>query len=623
MSLKVATSLCVLLNLLTLNFAQADLTLDDRTQAELAGSKAWLNLLHYRQNIFSNQVQSQADDQDFFYSAIGNIDAAAELSAFIKAINEKNAQTINPACRFPARYQWLQQQLPESIDLPDVRCDELEDWLDKLNAEHVTLVFAASYLNSPSSMFGHTFLRVDPKGMAADNLLLAQTISYAADAGEHDNELMFAYRGIFGGYPGITNVEPYYQKLKLYSDIENRDLWEYRLDLTASEVRTLLLHTWEVKDINFDYFFFDENCAYRLFTLIDVARPGLEITDALPTLRAIPSDTVRVVVAKGIVSDIQYRPASASVVRYQLAQLSPQQQNAVEDFLTLDFAPSGTLSTAEKAEALETAYELQRFRTIDEKLPREISAPVSFALLRERGEIDLLTNPRKPEAPQIRDDQGHDTLRIGLFGGRFADRNYAAFEWRPAYHDLDDPLPGYRQGAHLQFFNTQVRWYGDNDEVQLEHFKFVEIISLTPRNRFFKPWSWEAGVGGRRSWLQGNKKVFTPYVNGFIGSTYKAGSLLASALITANAEPSALLPDGGFLEGGVALQLNYQNQNWRWSISGEQRADALNSNEGRRFTEAKLSYSVNSTNALQIRITELHSKFDSTMDIGVGWYGYF
>ena len=145
--------------------------------------------------------------------------------------------------------------------MPDtpVNCPAFEEWAGTLNTEKVTLVFAASYLNSPSSMFGHTFLRLDPpQDDEETDLLLANTISYAADAAEHDSELLFAYRGIFGGYPGITSIKPYYEMIRLYNDIEHRDLWEYTLNLDQQEVDTLLAHTWEIQDKNFDYYFFDE-----------------------------------------------------------------------------------------------------------------------------------------------------------------------------------------------------------------------------------------------------------------------------------------------------------------------------------------------------------------------------
>src|SRR5690606_40623126 len=48
------------------------------------------------------------------------------------------------------------------------------------------------------------------------------------------------------------------------------------------------------------YYFFDENCAYRLLALIDLARPSVDLVDQVSTLRAIPSDTVRLVVGNNL-----------------------------------------------------------------------------------------------------------------------------------------------------------------------------------------------------------------------------------------------------------------------------------------------------------------------------------
>ena len=50
---------------------------------------------------------------------------------------------------------------------------------------------------------------------------------------------------------------PYYEKIKEYSNLENRDIWEYSLEFTPDEVERMLLHLWELKDIYTDYYFFD------------------------------------------------------------------------------------------------------------------------------------------------------------------------------------------------------------------------------------------------------------------------------------------------------------------------------------------------------------------------------
>lgn len=97
-----------------------------------------------------------------------------------------------------------------------------------------------------------------------------------------------------GGYPGLFALVPYREKLAEYSRLENRDLWEYKLNLTPEETGRMVEHVWELKQVRFDYYFFDENCSFRLLELMEIARPGIELTEQFP-LTAIPTDTVRAV----------------------------------------------------------------------------------------------------------------------------------------------------------------------------------------------------------------------------------------------------------------------------------------------------------------------------------------
>lgn len=88
-------------------------------------------------------------------------------------------------------------------------------------------------------------------------------------------------------------------KLSEYHRLENCDLWEHRLNLTPQETERMAEHVWELQQIRFDYFFFDENCSFRLLELLEIARPGIELTRHLP-LPAIPTDTVRAVKDAGL-----------------------------------------------------------------------------------------------------------------------------------------------------------------------------------------------------------------------------------------------------------------------------------------------------------------------------------
>ncbi|WP_166257789.1 DUF4105 domain-containing protein [Marinobacter salicampi] len=558
----------------------------------LAQTEEWLNLVHYRKNLASAGYKSQADDPGFFLSEQGQHSPEAELEATLNALRQPGEGDGHARCRFPARDRWLRSQL----DLPatDIECPAYEQWREELNTETVTLVFAASYLNSPSSMFGHTFTRLDPPQDDKDtDLLLANTISYAADAEAHDSELMFAYRGIFGGYPGITTIQPYYEKIRLYTDIENRDLWEYQLNLTPAEVDMMLAHAWEIRERNFDYYFFDENCAYRLLALIDVARPGTELLAEVST-HAIPSDTVRWVVDKDLVEQVHYRPSAATKVSFALNHLPAGDQTLAaaiaNGYIKVDGPEVQALSPERRAHLLDASYDYVRYQSEAEGWPRSFAAPLSHDLLRARSGISGTAPPPEPEVPQVRDDQGHDTLRIGHAGGRQHGRNYAELSVRPAYHDLLDPPEGYRPGAQLQFLRFDARLYTDNDELQVEQIVGVEIRSLSPRDGFFSPLSWQVGFGGRRSDTESGKRILTPYLEGGAGGSWRLGNRTqALAMVTGDAEVDSDLRRGYDLAPGADLGVLHQSprasflggiRTKAWLVSDLHREDTLYLNAG-------------------------------------------
>ena len=560
---------------------------------------AWLTLGHYQPDRFGSGYTSQADDSAFFLSEHGKTSPRDELAATLEAIQRPGGGDDHVRCRFPARDAWLREQL----DLPStpVDCPAYDEWFTTLNTEKVTLVFAASYLNSPSSMFGHTFLRLDPPQDDAEaDLLLANTISYAADAAEHDSELLFAYRGIFGGYPGITSIRPYYEMIRLYNDIEHRDLWEYTLNLSQSEVDTLLAHTWEIQDKNFDYYFFDENCAYRLLALIDAARPGTNLLDEVST-HAIPSDTVRWVRDANLVDNIHYRPSAATAVSHSLDTL-PRDHRTIaaaisNGFVQVDGPEMQQLSDQERAWVLDATYDYVRYQSEAKGWPREFAAPLSHQLLVSRSRIENAQEiPPVPE-PAIRDDQGHDTFRVSLGSGQLDHQEFTQLTLRPAYHDVLDPPAGYRTGAQLQFLRLDARLYHDNHKLQVEQLVGVEIRSLSPRNPFFSPISWQVGFGGRRT-DTGTNRVFTPYLEGGAGGSWSLGQhTQAFAIATADLEIDDDIRRGYDVAPGADLGLLHQNNRFSllagaktkaWIVSSQHRQDQLylkgNLHIGREFS---------------------------------------
>ena len=207
--------------------------------------RQWHVLMHYRPRLFGGGVKSQVDDPSFFLSLSGKFDPRAELEATLSSFfapSVKEEGTEHSHCAFIARYHWLKQELGfDPARLPEYTCPQFSDWLAEMNPDAVTLIFPVAYLNNPASMFGHTRFRIDSKTRNEQTRLLDYTANYATST-QQERGLSFALKGLFGGYQGSFSVAPYYAQVKRYGDLENRDIWEYRLTLSYEEVLRMKMH---------------------------------------------------------------------------------------------------------------------------------------------------------------------------------------------------------------------------------------------------------------------------------------------------------------------------------------------------------------------------------------------
>lgn len=493
--------------------------IDEAHAQQLEERPEWRKLVHYKPSLIPGAHRSQVDAPDFFLADDGKVDPGAELDATLAAFFEpfpadRDDQHLHPQCRFAARYQWLKKKLDfNRRRLPEHECWRFEQWMKALDPQGVTLVFPAAYINSPASMFGHTLLRIDARGQNERTRLLAYAINFGADTG-NDGGLTFALKGLLGGYPGGFSVLPYYLKVREYSDMENRDIWEYRLNLTPEETRTMLLHAWELRGIWFDYFFFDENCSYHLLSLIETARPELRLTDRFGAW-AIPSDTVRVLDAAGLVEEVVYRPSRHAKLRFRMARLDQRQIDMIQELARAEATPQDPSITAmappEQAEVLELAHEYADYRRDDNEQHLHGLLQARSAVPVARSEIAVPAGTRP--------DRGHDTARSSVIAGREDDHYYQEVQLRPAYHDLLDPSPGYSRGAQIEFFKLAVRHDNRNDTTRLQYFTPVNIISLTPVSDVSTPISWKFEFGvTRKHGQQQNRMLFS--VNGGFGLSW-------------------------------------------------------------------------------------------------------
>jgi hypothetical protein len=486
----------------------------------LADSRQWRALVHYRPTMFGGW-KSEADCVGFFLAGrAGRTDPRAELDATIAALlapppraapKPPSAQPSpspptppspeHAQCLFPARWQWLKQALALSgEEVVDVACPTFEEWHRGIAAQAITLVYATAYLNSPASMYGHTFFRLS-RATGEGNPLLDYVINFAADV-DTNNGLIYAVKGVTGGFRGLFYVMPYYVKVQEYSNMESRDLWEYELALSPAQVDTLVRHVWETRTTHFDYYFFTRNCSYQLLSLLEVADPSLDLVSHFTT-RVIPSDTVRVVLRDtNLVGRRRPRPSIVSVMNRRKARLSSAEVQVAERFALA--ADAGALPTdalagfAKERQALilDAAYDYFRYRQGLSVEPTLGYKKKERRLLLARGRVGVPPQD-VASAPGIdAPERGHDSLRVGLGAGT-SDQSgwFQTVSVRGAIHDYLDSARGYPRDAQLAMGNLALRFNDQARRLSVDHVDLIDIVSASPLDRWVKSLSWKVWLG--------------------------------------------------------------------------------------------------------------------------------
>ena len=462
-------------------------------QQNLDQDITWQRLMYANKN-----QKSEVTYSGYFLSENGKNNLKEELKADISALFVPAQDNQSIRCKFPARSQWLMQKVGiQENELPQVKCTEFENWIGQIKPHKATLIYATDFMGNPSSMFGHTLLRLDPKDQQQLNLV-SYAVNYAATVAGTDN-WSYAWKGLTGQYPGEYSLMPYYRKVKEYGDFESRDLWEYELNLSPEETRFLVSHIWEMQHVSFPYYFVSDNCAYRLLGLVDLVKPESNLQEKF-TYASIPMETIKSMQQQGLTKAPVYRPAletqllaqahqhgaSLAKVAHQIAMLPIQQSSQILKSFT----------EQDQAKILEMAYDDLYLQFIGRKVEESIAQPQLRQLLALRSQIDLDKQRQEPKRPTKEPTQGHNARNLSLKAGEVQGDKFIELGHRQAYHDLIDPQGGYRAGTQLLFLNGNAQWR--DDHLKLERLDLLEVNSYNPIQPFKTPLSWGFNLGWRQ-----------------------------------------------------------------------------------------------------------------------------
>lgn len=443
-------------------------------------------LLQYRQT--STGYRSKITKSSFFM--IGrNDDARAELAREIELFSaELPLSAVHPQCRFPARFSILKRIFP--LKAP-VDCKPLISWKAAYGLSHVSVMYAAQYLSNPASVFGHSFFLL---GSSKVDTLRQLTFNFAADIPEKVGGFEYAYKGLTGGFAGTFTIMPYYHRLHVYTNMENRSLWEYKLNLSVEERDQFVNYLWELTNLAaVDYHFLDENCASVLLWLLKAIRPGIDIRTS-NIFYVAPAEIIQIIQRENLVAGIEFHPSQMERLHSKLYSMRSAERKRFLKIIK-GRAPAATETSALVLDATIDHLAVERHQN-DGVLPVSLqdlnrSTLIARSKLAQLGETPFSASmiPRSP-------DQAHAPMRFSLGTTYSGDEFAALIKFRPAIHGLVDREAGYLRNSALEFFEIEILAQSFRSPL-LTQFTLINFENIRTVSAYDTPLSWHLNL----AWL--------------------------------------------------------------------------------------------------------------------------
>jgi hypothetical protein len=579
----------------------------------------WLKLLHYDNGI------SRADGEHFFLAVNGKTDPAAELEFTIRAFKNTDGEAgwfkYHPQCVFRERYQFL-RQAGLLTDAPVKNCPQFEDWKKGLNADSITLIFSSSYPNNPSSLFGHTMIRLNQKEKSND--LLDYAVAFSAMPSSDDIGVVFAFKGMFGGYKGLLEVTKYYTKVNEYNNGESRDLIEYDINMTNEELDRLINHLWEIYQTTyFDYYFADENCSAVLVDILAVPFANDKVnshrrwyylpSEMIKTFRQIP----------GRIKSEHFRPSLKKQLEKKLDKLSSDELKAVrsQDILS----PQTTLPVLDGVISL---LDFIRYRTKDNLSEEEAKLLRKALIKRSSLAQDTLVAPLIYNQKN-RPDLGHEPQKFAVFLRTENSDFLPGIEFKQGYHDLMSRDLGYDPFSQFDFFTGSLLYDRDKKIARIDQLTFVDLISLHPYQFYDPQFSWAAKLVYDRIYDLDCQHCHRLDARAYLGPTLKpTPQMVATVMIGSFLEVAKHFARGVRAGLGIEASVFYQYTDLvKMGLFDEIRSDAISKLRQDYYNKAgfKLSYFPKINNEWRFESTTVskYKSFKKSLWLNQLNYGFY
>jgi hypothetical protein len=441
---------------------------------KLDDSFVWKNLLHVKKNKPSINHPS-------FLLSFPHFSLKNELKMTIESFFKTNIKNDNHAiCKYPARYIWIKQQLNlTDNDFPKIECKSFNQYLKKTAAQSIQLIFVSENTSSPSSMMGHVFFKLSGKDI--HNIQREHAVSFFTVI-DTMNLPSLLVKSTITGMKGFFLLRPYQEQIKRYLKEENRNIWEYSLNLSEDEQRLIYFHFWELKDVKIKYLFTGFNCATIVHDMLSMTSVKFRKDNHLWIT---PKDVIKDAKKNDIINQVTLKASPQWHIKMLLDELKElNDSRIVEDieFKQLNMLKDIKFSSNQKTMFLEkellSAYLKYQYNNheINESVVYRIEnmSNSKTKILKETYRLDL-SNYKDPL-------NTFDDTQMGLSYISKNNKNYFLFSFLPASNTLYDDNREYFGESDLRImeFNLLI----NKNKLEVDSFNLYSMKSLLPWDNF-------------------------------------------------------------------------------------------------------------------------------------------
>ncbi len=488
-------------------------------EKNLYNSYIWKSLLH----VTNNKIN--ITDPNFILSG-DDFSLKNELVKTIQSFfNAPDDSVKHPICRFPARFFWIKSELGLNDSIfPDVRCPEFEEYLNRAPAQKISLVFVSENVSQPSSMMGHVLLKLS--GYDYNSNYVEHAVSFYTII-DTINIPLLIIKSTITGMNGFFSLLPYGEQVKRYLEVEDRNVWEYDLDLSEKSKTLMYYHIWELRNLQMRYLFTGYNCATVIYNILSLSSENFLKDNN--RLWITPKDVLKEAYQNNLIIGTKLIPSD----KWYIRMLSEALDNNSIDYIYNFFNLKKNFEHVELSDDItKRLYQAELIRAYAGYLYKQEEIDK-----KELNIIMKVTEKKTPSNSTYSIDlsqyksplKTYDDSQLGIGYRTEKDRNYLKLYFLPASNSLSDDNREYFNENSLKL--GEISLLISERSIKLESFQLYAMKSLIPWNKFVKGTSGEFRLGLEEHYDKKMESHLAVNVSGGIGLTKKISTDINTYLL--------------------------------------------------------------------------------------------